>query len=57
MRLHAIIPAAALLASQCLAQFTGQQILSYNATASNLNINDLGGSQLVSYAYGKTKHI
>ncbi|KAH8812563.1 hypothetical protein F5884DRAFT_898825 [Xylogone sp. PMI_703] len=43
--------AFALFASGCAAQFSGMRVLSYNATASNLDINDLGGSTLVSYAY------
>lgn len=54
MRVHSTLSAAAFLANVCLAQFTGQRVLSYNATASNLDINNLGGSTLVSYAYSES---
>ena len=57
MRLYAIILQAALLARQCLAQFNGLRVLSVNVTASGLDINNLGGSALVSYAYSKFKRI
>lgn len=51
MHFRSILPAIPLLFGSGAAQFTGQRLLSFNATATGLDISDLGGSNVVSYAY------
>jgi hypothetical protein len=53
MRSSTVLSAVALFGCECAAQWNGVRTLAFNAVASNININDVGGSQLVSYANGE----